>query len=204
MLYKQKYVRILLEILDFIEGGVFMLTEVVPISSLILDPSNARKHDKKNLEAIKGSLARFGQQKPIVVGSDNVVIAGNGTLEAARELGWTEIRIVRSELTGTDRTAFSVADNRTSELSSWDDDVLSETLRSLQEEFDLTEIGFDEKDLELLTSRDKFNCGQYEDSLKQDGEEGNSSFALRVLLNDEASQQELFIELRDRGYKVKV
>ena len=150
MLYKQKYVRILLEILDFIEGGVFMLTEVVPISSLILDPSNARKHDKKNLEAIKGSLARFGQQKPIVVGSDNVVIAGNGTLEAARELGWTEIRIVRSELTGTDRTAFSVADNRTSELSSWDDDVLSETLRSLQEEFDLTEIGFDEKDLAKL------------------------------------------------------
>lgn len=125
-------------------------TELVPIDSLILDRSNARKHDKKNLEAIKGSLARFGQQKPIVVGSDNVVIAGNGTLEAARELGWTEIRVIRSELKGLDRTAFSLADNRTSELSFWNDEVLSETLKSLQDEFDLSEIGFDEIDLAKL------------------------------------------------------
>ena len=146
-----------------------MKTELVPLQSLVLDPSNARKHDKKNLEAIKGSLARFGQQKPIVVGSDNVVIAGNGTIEAARELGWTEIRIVRSELTGSDRTAFSVADNRASELSSWDDEVLSETLKSLQDEFDLSDIGFDEEDLkDFIREPHEFGPGSEDDQSRLD------------------------------------
>lgn len=62
---------------------------------------------KKNIEAIKGSLAKFGQQKPIVVNKDNVVVAGNGTLEAARQLGWKEINVVRTNLTGAELTAFA-------------------------------------------------------------------------------------------------
>lgn len=121
------------------------MIETVPIEILILDPANARKHDKKNLEAIKGSLARFGQQKPLVVGSDNVIIAGNGTLEAARALGWTEINIVRSDLKGIDRTAYSIADNRTGEISSWDLPVLSQILEDLKvQDFDIEQIAFDD------------------------------------------------------------
>jgi len=125
-----------------------MQVEKVAIASLVYDPANARKHDTKNLEAIKGSLARFGQQKVIVVDKDNVVVAGNGTLEAAKQLGWTEIEIHRTKLTGTDRAAFAVADNRAGELAAWDDDVLSKTLESLKlDGFDLSLIGFDNADL---------------------------------------------------------
>lgn len=128
-----------------------MKLEKVPIDKLIKDPVNARKHGEKNLESIKGSLAKFGQQKPIVVNNDNVVVAGNGTLEAARQLGWKEINVVRTELTGTDITAFGLADNRTSELATWDMDVLPELLASLQElDFDLSSIGFDADDLDKL------------------------------------------------------
>jgi hypothetical protein len=58
--------------------------ERVEVSTLLNDPANVRKHNERNLESIKASLARFGQQKPIVVGRDGVVIAGNGTLAAAR------------------------------------------------------------------------------------------------------------------------
>lgn len=72
-----------------------MQIEEVAIASLAFDPSNARKHSVKNLDAIKGSLAKFGQQKPIVI-SNGVVVAGNGTLEAARSLGWESIRAVTS------------------------------------------------------------------------------------------------------------
>jgi DNA modification methylase len=122
--------------------------ETVSIAALVADPANARKHSPKNLEAIKGSLAKFGQQKPIVVGKNGVVIAGNGTMEAARSLGWSEIQIVRTDLEGPEAIAFAVADNRTGELAEWDAGVLSETLKSLQEmDFDLGAIGFDEKDL---------------------------------------------------------
>ena len=122
-----------------------MQTTRVPIDSLVFDPANARKHGERNLEAIKGSLARFGQQKPIVVGSDNVVYAGNGTLAAARALGWTEIDVVRTELTGPEATAFALADNRTSELAEWDTEILSKTLESLRAiDFDVASIGFDD------------------------------------------------------------
>ena len=125
--------------------------EYAPISSLIPDPSNVRKHSKKNLDAIKGSLAKFGQQKPIVISKDNVVIAGNGTLEAAIALKWDKIGIIRSELIGTEATAYAIADNRTGELAEWDNDALSQTLKSLTEvKFDLGSIGFDDKDLERL------------------------------------------------------
>ena len=125
-----------------------MKIESVAVDKLVLDPSNARKHAPKNLEAIKGSLAKFGQQKPIVIGKKNVVIAGNGTLEAARALGWDKIDVVRTSLEGTEATAFAIADNRTGELAEWDTGVLSETLKALQDiDFDLSAIGFDEDDL---------------------------------------------------------
>ena len=128
-----------------------MQIESVAIASLVFDPANARKHEAKNLDAIKGSLARFGQQKPIVVGKKGVIIAGNGTLAAARSLGWEKIDVVYTELTGTDATAFAIADNRTSELAEWDAGILSETLKSLQEmDFDLGSIGFDADDLAAL------------------------------------------------------
>lgn len=111
-----------------------MKTETVPIDEPTPDPANARKHDERNLKAIIDSLKAFGQQKPIVVDSRGIVIAGNGTLEAARRLGWTEIAVVRTDLDPTQATAFGIADNRTAELAEWDDDVLRSLLDSLGQE----------------------------------------------------------------------
>ena len=114
------------------------------IDSLSNDPNNARKHDDKNLRAIKGSLKKFGQQKPIVISDKGVVIAGNGTLEAARQLGWAEIDCVISALDNFNASAYSIADNHIATMSTWDDMILGSTLQSLREDgFDLGEIGFD-------------------------------------------------------------
>ena len=127
-----------------------MKLETVPLGSLSLDPANVRKHGQKNLDAIKASLRKFGQQKPIVVDAKGIVLAGNGTLTAAKELGWTEIQIVRTALAGVDATAFAIADNRSAELAEWDDN-LSEVLAALKaEDFPLDEIGFDADDLAEL------------------------------------------------------
>ena len=116
------------------------------------DPANVRKHDEKNIGAIKSSLLRFGQQKPIVVDAKGIVRAGNGTLAALKALGWKEVRIVRSTLEGSEATAYAIADNRTAELADWDDDALSQTLAALQiEDEDLAlATGFDEKDIDAL------------------------------------------------------
>lgn len=127
-----------------------MKLETVALGSISPDPANTRKHSRRNLDAIKASLRRFGQQKPIVVDSRGTVLAGNGTLAAATELGWSEIQIVRTALAGVDATAFGIADNRTAELAEWDD-KLGDVLASLKaEDFPLAEIGFDEADLAEL------------------------------------------------------
>ena len=109
-----------------------MQIEQVKISSLDCDPANVRLHDAKNLDAIKGSLRRFGQQKPIVVDGNGVVVAGNGTLTAARALGWDSIRVVRTELLGAEATAYAISDNRTAELATWSDEELAKQLSALQ------------------------------------------------------------------------
>ncbi len=121
-----------------------MKIETIEIAALAFDPANARKHSVKNLDAIKGSLAKFGQQKPIVIDGKGVVVAGNGTLAVARDLGWKTIDAVRTKLEGAEAIAFALADNRTAELAEWDAGILNETLKSLKDlDFDLGAIGFD-------------------------------------------------------------
>lgn len=135
-----------------------MQVEYVEISKLVPDPSNARAHGEKNLAAIKGSLAKFGQRKPIVI-RNGVVIAGNGTLAAAKSLGWTKINVVRADdMSATEAAAFAVADNRSAELAEWDFSTLGTTLQGLREDgFDLSEIGFDVSDLDNILGEKKIN-----------------------------------------------
>ena len=126
-----------------------MQIDRIKISDLSLDPANVRKHDRKNLDAIKASLRKFGQQKPIVVDAKGIVIAGNGTMTAAQELGWTDIAAVRTELVGVEATAFAIADNRSAELAEWDD-KLTEVLKSLQDaDVNLEQLGFTSDDVKI-------------------------------------------------------
>jgi ParB-like chromosome segregation protein Spo0J len=123
----------------------------VPVVDLSHDPANARKHPERNLDTIVASLRRFGQQKPIVIDRNNIVRAGNGTLEAAKRLGWEKIDCVRTELNGADATAYAIADNRTAELAEWDDEILAATLNGLALEEGLLEAaGYDEEELAAM------------------------------------------------------
>jgi DNA modification methylase len=128
-------------------------TERVTVASLLFDPANVRKHGERNLDAIKASLVRFGQQKPIVVDGDGIVRAGNGTLMAAKALGWDEIEIVRTNLRGSEATAYAIADNRTAELAEWDESALAEQLAALQidDEALAAATGFDASEIERMT-----------------------------------------------------
>lgn len=118
--------------------------QTVSIDSLEPDPANARKHSRKNLDAIVGSLRAFGQRRPLVV-HGQVVIAGNGTLAAARELGWTHVAVTRtpSDWTYEQARAYALADNRTAELAEWDSEILAEQLVELDAVgLDVAEFGF--------------------------------------------------------------
>jgi 16S rRNA G966 N2-methylase RsmD len=133
-------------------------TTTVDIDLLIPDPNNARKHDKKNIDAIIGSLKKFKQVEPLVVRrQNNVVIGGNGRLEAMKQLGYKEVVVHYVDFDDQKSKALALALNRTSELATWDMDVLGTTLQGLREDdFDLGSIGFDTSYLdEILKPNDE-------------------------------------------------
>ena len=136
-------------------GANTLEIESVPLASLVADPANTRTHNARNIESIKGSLSAFGQQKPIVIDAANKVIAGNGTVAAARALGWSDIAVVRTNLNGAEAIAFAIADNRTAELAEWDDAALAATLAALQNDptIDYAATGFSEEEIRELCSR---------------------------------------------------
>jgi DNA modification methylase len=128
------------------------------ISDLTLDPKNARKHSQKNLDAISASLKQFGQRKPIVITNKGLILAGNGTLEAAKALGWDriDVAIVPDDWDENTAKAYALADNRTAELAEWDKLVLAETLLELVDaEFNIEELGFEMPESEIEAEVDE-------------------------------------------------
>jgi hypothetical protein len=124
----------------------------VDIGSIVPDPANVRLHDERNIDAIKASLARFGQQHPLIVDQDNVIRAGNGRYQAMKALGWKHVDIVRTHLKGAEATAFAIADNRTAELATWDDAALMQQLKAIAAEDETLRdaAGYDAKELEAM------------------------------------------------------
>lgn len=67
----------------------------LPVDRLTPDPENARTHDAESVQAIKASLTRFGQDVPLVVQRQGMIIRkGNGRYLAARELGWSHVACI--------------------------------------------------------------------------------------------------------------
>lgn len=133
--------------------------ETRTIASLKQDPNNARTHDARNLKAIASSLEAFGQRKPIVITPNNIILAGNGTLEAAKTLGWSEISVavVPADWDSAKAKAYALADNRTAELADWDTSILASQLIELDSEgWDISALGFDiPEPIELPTEDDE-------------------------------------------------
>ena len=103
-----------------------------PVDDLTVLPGNPGQGD---VGAISESLIRFGQLKPIITNDDGVIIAGNHTFMAAVALGWTHVAaVVPAHLDAEELAAFALADNRLSDLASYDDNALMEALGELDAE----------------------------------------------------------------------
>lgn len=123
--------------------------EVRPIERLIPYVRNARTHSEDQVAQIAASIAEFGFTNPILIGADDVVIAGHGRLLAAKLLGLSDVPvIVLDHLSDAQRRALVIADNRIAENAGWNEAMLRAELAALREdEFDLDVLGFGETEL---------------------------------------------------------
>ncbi len=126
------------------------------INSLLSDHKNARRRTDRSAELIKESLQRYGAARSIVIDEDNRILAGNGTIEGAKAAGIKNVRIIetdgteviaikRSGLSEDEKVGLALADNRTADLSEWDQAML----HTLSQEHDLSPW-FDQEDLNEL------------------------------------------------------
>lgn len=120
--------------------------EQVPVDSLIPDDKNARRHPKRQVRQIAESIRVFGFNVPVLVDDRNKIIAGHGRVLAAQSLNFTTVPVIRlRHLTPEQARAYMIADNRLTDVSTWDDAILAQTLKELSEielNFSLEATGF--------------------------------------------------------------
>lgn len=141
-----------------------------PVGQLAPFQNNARTHSEEQIAQIAASIQEFGWTNPILIGPDNIVIAGHARLAAAKKLGLTEVPvIVLGHLTEAQRRALVIADNQLALNAGWDTDLLRVELRALAaEDFDVDILGFGDSELaELLASAEDFTGHTDEDAVPE-------------------------------------
>lgn len=137
--------------------------EYLPIEDLVPYEKNPRQNEKA-VPYVANSIENFGFKVPIVVDENKVVICGHTRLKAAKQLGIEEVPcIIAKDLTKNQVNAFRLADNKVSEIASWDEELLNEELEDLSEIFDMNLFGFGDLDLE-----DGEESEAYEDNYEPD------------------------------------
>jgi DNA modification methylase len=128
--------------------------EYLPISVLRPWPSNARTHSKKQIHQIANSIREFGFTNPVLIDSENVIVAGHGRVEAARVIGMSSVpTICLDHLTSQQKRALIIADNRLALNAGWDPEILKIEFQHLAVEdleFDLEITGFESAEIDLL------------------------------------------------------
>ena len=126
--------------------------EVIGIEKLIPYVKNSRTHSDEQVAQIAASIKEFGFNNPVLIGEDDVIIAGHGRVMAARKIGLMEVPCIRlGHLTETQRKAYIIADNRLALNAGWDNELLTIELNELlADNFALDILGFDVDELKNL------------------------------------------------------
>ena len=109
----------------------------------LIEYDNNPRHNDEAVDAVANSISEFGFKVPIIITSDNIIVAGHTRLKASKKLGLSEVPcIIANDLTEEQIKAFRLADNKTSELATWDFDALMEELDNI--DMDMLQFGFED------------------------------------------------------------
>ena len=177
------------------------------ISALIQDPKNARKRTAQSKHLIQESLNRYGAARSIVIDETDRILAGNGTIEGAKAAGISKVRIIetdgneiiavrRTGLSEHEKVGLALADNRTSDLSEWD----AEMLHNLSQEQDIAPWFSDDDIAELLGKIDDFDPN---DPTTDQSNKITDVFQIIVNCTSEEQQTDLLNRLLDENFECR-
>lgn len=142
-----------------------MNIKTLEINSIFPYEKNPRNNEKA-IDKVAESIKQFGFKVPIVIDKNNIIVAGHTRFYAAMKLQFDRVPcIVADDLTDEQVRAFRLADNKVSEFSEWDFDLLAEELDAL-EDWDMSEFGFEFE--ESLNTPDEPQEDNYEVELPEE------------------------------------
>jgi DNA modification methylase len=134
----------------------------------LIEYDNNPRHNEEAVEAVANSISEFGFKVPIIITSDNIIVAGHTRLKASKKLGLSEVPcIIANDLTEEQIKAFRLADNKTSELATWDFDALMEELDNI--DLDMLQFGFEDLYDDIPDNAEDDDFDVY-DELQEDAE----------------------------------
>jgi ParB-like chromosome segregation protein Spo0J len=179
----------------------FPLIKTAQVADLIPYARNSRTHSDEQITQIAASIKEFGFLNPVIVDGENGIIAGHGRVMAAKKLGMTELPAVEaSHLTGAQRRAYIIADNKLALNAGWDFEALKLEMIDLEQaDFDLELTGFNnEETLKLLGD------GIEEFNQNVNADDFIDKFQLLVEYDSEHQLQKAYEDAKNRGLTCKI
>lgn len=138
-----------------------------PVNRLVPYANNARTHSKKQINQIAESIKRFGFCNPVLISEDYTIIAGHGRVQAAKQLGITEVPVrMLSHLSRNEVRAYILADNKLAENAGWDRDVLAIEMQGLIAlDFDIELLGFSTTEIDFTIEGERKSASTEDDPL---------------------------------------
>ena len=165
------------------------LTDIKPYEK------NPRKNDNA-VEYVANSIKEFGFKVPIVIDKNGVIVAGHTRYKASKKLGLEKVPcIIADDLTPEQIKAYRLADNKVSEKSEWDFDLLQDELADLNELIDMSAFDFDINiDVEETPATER----------KDLSDEIEETFEVIIECDNEEQQAEIYEKMRGEGFKCRV
>lgn len=168
--------------------------------------NNPRKNEKA-IEYVANSIKEFGFKVPLVIEKDGTIVTGHTRYQACKQLGIDEIPcIVADDLTPKQIKAFRIADNKTNDMAEWDDDLLSLELKDILDDIDMTDFGFGEFELSILT--EDMQPDGYDDDLIKEYSNNSDNFLInkRAIITYKTEEQEKWLKqlLKEENEELKV
>lgn len=144
----------------------------IKISDVIPYENNAKEHPKEQINQIKNSIQEFGNNDPIAIDENNIIIEGHGRYLALKELGYDEVEcIVLANLTEEQKSAYRIVHNQLTMNTGWDEERLKEELDNIT--LDMREIGLTQEMLDEIEAghnhieEDNFDIDEAYDEIEE-------------------------------------
>lgn len=172
-----------------------MQIELINIDEIILYENNAKLHPEEQIEQIKKSILEFGNNDPIAIDKNNVIIEGHGRLLALKELGYKEVEVIKlGHLTEEQRKAYTLIHNKLTMNTDFDIEILESELAAINI-IDMSDFDFDLSiESEEITIEDDYDVEEKLEQIEEPKSKPGDIYQLgehRLMCGDSTSLEDV-------------